>query len=351
MNTLLGIDIPYWGQSLLRVLGGLVAVLLPAGTIVYVFLFKMMSFMQSRLGPMEAGPQGSLQLFAEVGKWLQKEDIQPTNADKPVFKMAPIIVLMSTFLLVVVVPFGPDAWFTDLETGIFYALAVSSISVLGILMAGWSSANKYSLLGGLRAAGQLIAYELPMVLAVMGVVIQAGTMNLQQIVVAQNAGSMFGIDTFGNPYVITQFVGFIVFMIAIQAELTQAPFDMPIAESELVSGYMTEYSGFRFLIFFIGEFATAGVFAMIASTLFLGGWGVPFSWFGWTSMDSVSNWMNIVGPLIVFTKMMVLTFLIMWVRFTYPRFREDQLQRFAWKILIPVSLANIMLTAVLKVMF
>jgi NADH-quinone oxidoreductase subunit H len=351
MNALLGIDIPYWGQSLLRVLGGLVAVLLPAGTIVYVFLFKMMSFMQSRLGPMEAGPQGSLQLFAEVGKWLQKEDIQPTNADKPVFKMAPIIVLMSTFLLVVVVPFGPDAWFTDLETGIFYALAVSSISVLGLLMAGWSSANKYSLLGGLRAAGQLIAYELPMVLAVMGVVIQAGTMNLQEIVVAQNAGSIFGINTFGNPYVITQFVGFIVFMIAIQAELTQAPFDMPIAESELVSGYMTEYSGFRFLIFFIGEFATAGVFAMIASTLFLGGWGVPFSWFGWTSMDSVSNWMNVVGPLIVFTKMMVLTFLIMWVRFTYPRFREDQLQRFAWKILIPVSLANIMLTAVLKVMF
>ena len=351
MNALLGIDIPYWGQSLLRVLGGLVAVLLPAGTIVYIFLFKMMSFMQSRLGPMEAGPYGSLQLVAEVGKWLQKEDIQPTNADKPVFKMAPIIVLMSTFLLVVVVPFGPDAWFTNLETGIFYALAVSSISVLGILMAGWSSANKYSLLGGLRAAGQLIAYELPMVLAVMGVVIQAGTMNLQEIVVAQNAGSMFGIDTFGNPYVITQFVGFIVFMIAIQAELTQAPFDMPIAESELVSGYMTEYSGFRFLIFFIGEFATAGVFAMIASTLFLGGWGVPFSWFGWTSMDSVANWMNIVGPLIVFTKMMVLTFLIMWVRFTYPRFREDQLQRFAWKILIPVSLANIMLTAVLKVVF
>ena len=348
---LLGVVIPYWGQSLLRVLGGLVAVLLPAGTIVYVFLFKMMSFMQSRLGPMEAGPHGSLQLVAEVGKWLQKEDIQPTNADKPVFKMAPIIVLMSTFLLVVVVPFGPDAWFTNLETGIFYALAVSSISVLGILMAGWSSANKYSLLGGLRAAGQLIAYELPMVLAVMGVVIQAGTMNLQQIVIAQNAGSMFGIDVFGNPYVITQFVGFIVFMIAIQAELTQAPFDMPIAESELVSGYMTEYSGFRFLIFFIGEFATAGVFAMIASTLFLGGWGVPFSWFGWTSMDSVSNWMNIVGPLIVFTKMMVLTFFIMWVRFTYPRFREDQLQRFAWKVLIPVSLANIMLTAVLKVMF
>jgi len=349
--ALLSADLPYWAQSLLRVLGGLVAVLLPAGTVVYLFLFKMMSFMQSRLGPMEAGPYGSMQLFAEVGKWLQKEDIYPARADKFIFKLAPLIVLASTFLLVVVVPFGPDALFTNFEAGIFYALAVSSVSVLGILIAGWASANKYSLLGGLRAAGQLIAYELPMVLAVVGVVIQAGTMNLQQIVVAQNAGSMFGFTGLGNPYVLTQFVGFLVFMIAVQAELTQTPFDMPIAESELVSGYMTEYSGFRFLIFFIGEFATAGVFSMIASILFLGGWAVPFSWFGWTTVDSIDNWMNIVGPLILFTKMIVVVFFIMWIRFSYPRFREDQLQRFAWKVLIPMSLANIMVTAVLKVAF
>jgi len=351
LAALLSADVPYWAQSLLRVLGGLVAVLLPAGTIVYLFLFKMMSFMQSRLGPMEAGPQGSMQLFAEVGKWLQKEDIYPARADKFIFKLAPLIVLASTFLLVVVVPFGPDALFTNFETGVFYSLAVSSVSVLGILIAGWSSANKYSLLGGLRAAGQLIAYELPMVLAVVGVVIQAGTMNLQQIVVAQNSGSMFGFSGLGNPYVITQFIGFIVFMIAVQAELTQTPFDMPIAESELVSGYMTEYSGFRFLIFFIGEFATAGVFSMIASILFLGGWAVPFSWFGWTSIDSIDNWMNVVGPLILFTKMIVVVFFIMWIRFSYPRFREDQLQKFAWKVLIPVSLANIMVTAILKVAF
>ncbi len=347
--TLLAVEIPYWGQSLLRVLGGLVAVLLPAGTIVYVFLFKMMSFMQSRLGPMEAGPYGSMQLLAEVAKWLQKEDIVPENADAKIFKMAPIIVLMSTFLLVVVVPFGPDAWFTNLNAGVFYFLAVGSISVIGILIAGWASANKYSLLGGLRAAGQLIAYELPMVLAVVGVVIQAGSMNLQQIVVAQNTQEIFGWNGVGFPFVITQFVGFLIFMVAVQAELTQAPFDMPIAESELVSGYMTEYSGFRFLIFFIGEFATAGVFSLIASVLFLGGWGIPFSWFGWTTIDSVDNWMNVAGPLILFTKMMVLTGVIMWVRFTYPRFREDQLQRFAWKVLIPVSLANIAITAVLKV--
>src|SRR5215207_8133728 len=184
MHALLAVEIPYWGQSLLRVLGGIVAVLLPAGTIVYVFLFKMMSFMQSRLGPMEAGPFGSMQLIAEVGKWLQKEDTAPEAADHRIFKMAPLIVLVSTFLLVACLPFGPDAWLTDFEVGVFYALAVSSISVLGILVAGWASANKYSLLGGLRAAGQLIAYELPMVLAVVGVVIQAGTLNLQDIVVA-----------------------------------------------------------------------------------------------------------------------------------------------------------------------
>jgi NADH-quinone oxidoreductase subunit H len=347
--SMLAVEIPYWGQSLLRVLGGIVAVLLPAGTIVYVFLFKMMSFMQSRLGPMEAGPYGSMQLLAEVGKWLQKEDIIPENADRFIFKIAPLIVLMSTFLLVVVVPYGPDALMTDFQAGVYYALAIGSVSVIGILVAGWSSANKYSLLGGLRAAGQLIAYELPMVLAVVGVVIQAGSMNLQQIVVAQNSYEIFGLDWIGMPFVLTQCVGFVIFMIAVQAELTQPPFDMPIAESELVSGYMTEYSGFRFLTFFIAEFATAGVFAFIAAVLFLGGWGVPFSWFGWETLDDVDNWMNVVGPIIMLTKMMLLVGIIMWVRFTYPRFREDQLQQFAWKILIPVSILNIGVTALLKV--
>jgi NADH-quinone oxidoreductase subunit H len=258
-------------------------------------------------------------------------------------------VLVSTFLLIVVVPFGPDAWFTDFDTGVFYFLAVGSVSVLGILIAGWASANKYSLLGGLRAAGQLIAYELPMVLATLGVVIQAESMNLNRIVEVQNTGQIFGISFLGNPFILTQFVGFLIFMIAVQAELTQAPFDMPIAESELVSGYMTEYTGFRFLIFFIAEFATAGVFAFIASVLFLGGWGVPFEWFGWTSLADVDWWMNIVGPVIMATKMFVLVGIIMWVRFSYPRFREDQLQTFAWKFLIPVSLANIAVTAILKV--
>jgi NADH-quinone oxidoreductase subunit H len=337
-------DLPWWQQTTLRSVGVLLAVLLPAGGLVYVFLFKMMSFMQSRLGPMEAGPHGSLQLLAEVGKFIQKEDIIPWRADRKIFAFAPYVVMASVFLIYLVVPFGPDAYFVDFDMGLFWVLAVSSISVIGILMAGWASANKYSLLGGLRAAGQLIAYELPMVLAVVGVVIQAGTLNLQGIVAAQDQGEIFGVGAIGNPFVITQFIGFLIFLIAMQAELTQTPFDMPIAESELVSGYMTEYSGLRFLLFFIGEFASAGAFAAVAATMFLGGWSVPF-------LDSEADWMNIVGPLVLLTKMMLVAFLVFWVRFTYPRFREDQLQQLAWKILIPLSLVNILATMALKVAF
>ena len=342
--TVLGVDLSYWQVSTLRGLAVLVFVILGAGTFVIAFLFKMMSWMQSRLGPMEAGPHGTLQLLAEVGKFMQKEDIVPERADRGLFFIAPYIVLGSTFLLVSVMPFGPDAYFTNLDTAIFLAMGLSSISVIGILIAGWASANKYSLIGGLRAAGQLIAYELPMVLAIVGVVIQAGTLNLQGIVTAQHEGALFGVDFLGNPFVITQFVGFLVFLIATQAELTQTPFDMPVAESEIVTGYITEYTGLRFLLFFIGEFATAAAFSAIAATLFLGGWALPF-------VDLDEDIMNFAGPLVLFGKMMLVGFLIFWVRFTFPRFREDQLQAFAWKYLIPISLVNILATMVLKVAF
>jgi len=343
-SLVFSLELAYWQQTIIRCIAALVAVLIPAGTLVYLYLFKMMSFMQSRLGPMEAGPYGSLQLLAEVGKFLQKEDIIPRNADRVVFKAAPFVVLASTFLLVLVLPAGPDAWFINVDTGVFLALAVSSISVIGILMAGWGSASKYSLLGGLRAAGQLVAYELPLVLAVMGVVIQAGTLNVQEIVLSQANGEIFGWGGIGNPYVLTQFLGFAIFLVAVQAELTQPPFDMPVAESEIVTGYLTEYSGMRFLLFFIGEFATAGIFSALAATFFLGGWYVP-------GLDPASDLFNVIGPLALLTKMILVSFLIFWFRFTYPRFREDQLQQLAWKILIPLSLANIMVTGVLKVVF
>jgi NADH-quinone oxidoreductase subunit H len=337
-------ELAYWQQTLLRVVGVLVAVLIPAGTFVYVFLFKMMSHMQSRLGPMEAGPHGSLQLMAEVGKFIQKEDIVPERADRHLFALAPYLVVGTVLLVYIAVPFGPDLYFADLDTGIFFALAVASVSVIGVLVAGWASANKYSLMGGLRAAGQLIAYELPMVLAVVGVVIQAGSLNMLHIVTAQADGEIFGFGGLGNPYVLTQFVGLGLFLIAAQAELAQVPFDMPVAESELVTGYITEYSGLRFLLFFIGEFAAAGVFAALAATLFLGGWWLP-------GLDAEADYMNFVGPLVLFGKMMVIAFVIFWVRFTFPRFREDQLQTLAWKFLIPISLVNILVTGVLKVVF
>ena len=340
----LAVELAWWQQTGIRAVVGLLAVLLPAGTLVYLFLFKMMSFMQSRLGPMEAGPYGSLQLLAEVGKFLQKEDILPRKADRWVFMAAPFVVLISTFLLVLVIPAGPDAWFIDVDTGIFFALAVSSISVIGILMAGWASSSKYSLLGALRAAGQLVAYELPLVLAVMGVVIQAGTLNVQDIVMAQATGEIFGWGGIGNPFILTQFLGFAIFLIAVQAELTQPPFDMPVAESELVTGYLTEYSGLRFLLFFIAEFATAGIFSALAATLFLGGWYVP-------GLDPTNNLFNVLGPAILMGNVILVAFLIFWFRFTYPRFREDQLQQLAWKVLIPLSLVNIVVTGVLKVVF
>ena len=342
---ILGVELAYWQVTILKIVLGMTAVLLPAGTLVYAYLFKAVSFMQSRLGPMEAGPYGSMQLLAEVGKFLQKEDIVPTKADRLLFKLAPYVVLVSTFLLVLVVPFSVDDTFLNLDTGIYFAMAVSSVSVIGILMAGWASANKYSLMGGIRAAGQLIAYELPMILAIVGVVIQAGTLNMNGIVSAQWHGEIFGWGGIGNPYILTQFVGFFIFLIAVQAELTQTPFDMPIAESELVAGYLTEYSGLRFLLFFIGEFATMGIFSLIASVLFLGGWTIP--WF----FDFDSNASNVIGPLVMMGKMMIVAFLVVWARFSFPRFREDQLQRLAWKFLIPISLINIAATAVLKVVF
>lgn len=340
--SLLAVDLAYWQQTIIKM--GIVAAVIPAAALVlgYVFLLKMMSFVQSRLGPMEAGPHGTLQLLADGLKFLQKEDIFPAKADRFVFAMAPVTVLISTFLLYVVLPVGPDAVVSDLDAGIFYALAVSSLSVLGILMAGWGSANKYALIGGLRAAGQLIAYELPLVLAVVGVIIQAGTLNLQNIVLAQANGEIFGWGGIGNPYILTQFVGFAIFLIAVQAELTQPPFDMPVAESEIVGGYQVEYTGFRFLFFFMGEFGTAFVFAGIASVLFLGGWYVP-------GFEADSNWLNLVGPIVLIVKIMAVSFLIFWFRFTYPRFREDQLQKLAWKVLIPIALANIVITGILKV--
>ena len=342
-HALLALDVG-WGTTLaLKTI--IVLALVPAGALIlgYTFLLKVMSHMQSRLGPMDPGGfHGWYQLVGDGLKFLQKEDIMPTKADRRVFAIAPAVVVISTFLVFLVIPAGPDLVVKHLDVGVFYALAVSSLSVVGVLMAGWASANKFALLGALRAAAQLIAYELPLLLAVVGVVIQAGTMSLQGIVMGQQNGAIFGWDGLGQPYILTQFVGFALFLVAAQAELTQTPFDMPVAESELVAGYMVEYTGFRFLFFFIGEFGTAFAFAALAATLFLGGYAIP---------GVTGDWANILGPFVLFAKLMLVAFLMFWVRFTYPRLREDQLQALAWKFLIPIGLLNILLTGLFKVAF
>ena len=314
----------------------LVATMVPViGMLLGFAEMKLSAKMQSRVGPYFAGGRwGWAQLIADGVKFFQKEDLIPEDADRPVFKAAPILVMVGTVSLFLVIPFGPGLIFEDLSVGIFYALAISSVGTIGVLMAGWSSANKYSLMGGLRAAGQLIAYELPLVLAVVGSVIMAGTMSMSGIVEAQISA--------GFPFVLVQFVGFGIFMIAALAELARIPFDMPIAESELVMGYVTEYSGFRFLFFFLAEFANMFTLSAIAATLFLGGYWLPFV---------PESTLEFTGPLILIGQVFLLTFTMIWFRWTFPRLREDQLQTLAWKLLIPLALANIAVTATLKVVF
>tara|TARA_B100001057_G_scaffold187603_1_gene188399 strand:- start:1143 stop:1874 length:732 start_codon:yes stop_codon:yes gene_type:complete len=243
--------------------------------------------------------------------------------------------MVSCVALFAVVPLSPTLVVADLELGVFFALAISSLGTIGVLTAGWSSANKYSLMGGLRAAGQLIAYELPLILAVVGVVIQAETMSLVGIVEKQ--------IEWGVPFVVGgQIIGFLIFMVAATAEMMRVPFDMPIGESELTMGFMTEYSGIRFLIFYISEYMNMFILCAIASTLFLGGYHVPLL---------PPEWVNFYGPIALATKTFILGFILVAIRWSQPRFREDQLQNLAWKILIPASLVNILITAVTKVVF
>ena len=291
------------------------------------------AYMQRRPGPLHVGLRGFIFPIAEVIKFIQKEDIIPSQADKTVFKMAPAYIFISVFGLFVVIPASPILIVRDLELGVFYLLAISSVSTIGVLTAGWSSANKYSMMGGLRAAAQLIAYELPLILAVIGVVIQAETMSLVGIVEAQKE--------LGIPFIIAgQGVAFLIFMVAATAEMMRVPFDMPIGESELVSGFLTEYSGIRFLLFYISEYINLFVMCAIASTLFLGGYHMPFL---------PSEWVNFYGPLVLIGKTFALASVLILIRWSFPRFREDQLQNIAWKILIPISLVNILITSVMKV--
>ncbi len=336
----------FWLLLLVKV-GLVLGVMMPGALVIIFGELKISAHMQSRIGPYFAGGRfGWAQPLADGLKFLQKEDLVPADADRTVYKLAPYVVLMGTLATFVIIPFSPDLVPRDLDLGVFYVLAVSSLSTLGVLMAGWSSANKYSLMGGLRAAAQLIAYELPLVLAVIGVAIQAGSLSLNDIVTAQASWRWFDVApewlNVISPFMILQVVGLTIFLIASLAELSRIPFDMPIAESELTMGYLTEYSGMRFTMFFLGEYAGLVSMAAIAATLFLGGYWVP-------GLDGDA--LNFVGPVVLLTKVMIIAFLFIWLRWTFPRLREDQLQTLAWKWLIPAGLANILVTAFFRVVF
>ena len=329
-----------WLEILLKLVVAIVVVFVAAFVVMFAEL-KVSAHMQSRIGPYYCGGRwGWAHVIAEVFKWLQKEDLAPAAADGPVFRSAPMVSVLGMCAVVVVIPLSPTLVAADLDVGIFYALAAGAVSTVAILMAGWSSGNKFSLMGGLRAGAQLIAYELPLVLAVVGVVIQAGTMSMVGIVEAQTQ-PVFHLGSVGIPlpYVLQgQIVGFVIFMIAALAELVRIPFDMPVAESELVMGYLTEYTGIRFTMFLLAEYGGMVVMSAIASVLFLGGYyfpGLDVEWF---------------GPFVLLGKALVLTFVIIWFRWTWPRFREDQLQSLAWRWLVPLALVNIAVTATLKVL-
>jgi NADH-quinone oxidoreductase subunit H len=289
---------------------------------------KVLAHMQARLGPMYAGAfHGWAQLVADGVKFVQKEDIIPAAADRWVFSLAPGVALVPYIAVLVVIPFSDQAFVLNLDVGIFFVMAMTSISVIGVLMAGWASANKFSLIGALRAAAQLIAYELPLVLAAAAVVMQAATLSMIGIVEAQEQ----------YWFVFSQPIGFFIFMVASLAELTRPPFDMPVADSEIIFGAYTEYTGLKFAFFLLSEYGGIVVLSAIASVLFLGGYlGLP-------------GMAAIPGPLWMFAKIGALSFVIIWLRATYPRLREDQLQRVSWLVLIPLALVQIMGVAVLKV--
>jgi NADH-quinone oxidoreductase subunit H len=288
---------------------------------------KVMAHMQARLGPMEAGRfHGWLQLVADGIKFVQKELVVPRSADRWVFLLAPAVALIPAILVFGFIPYGEDLTPIRSDVGLFVFLALSSVSVIGVLMAAWSSSNKYSLMGGVRAAAQLIAYELPLILAAAAVAMQAGSADLS--VIAERQASLWYIV---YPWHI---VGFVVFGIAALAELQRPPFDMPIADSELVFGHLTEYTGLRFAFFLLTEYAGIVSMSALMATLYLGGWQGPVA----------------DGPWWLAIKVFALAFVVVWLRSTYPRLREDQLQTFAWVRLVPLSLVLILVVGAWKVM-
>ena len=312
------------------------------GVLVMIYAERRVSaFMQDRVGPNRVGPKGVLQPIADGIKFLMKEDLVPERVDKPIFILAPAILLIPALMTFAVIPFGsPINLFgreialqvADVNVGILYVLALTSISVYGIVLAGWSSNNKYSLLGGLRSSAQLISYELAMGLAVVSIILLAGSLRLNDIITDQQ-GSFFSWNIFRQP------LAFLIFLIAVYAETNRLPFDLSEAEQELVGGYHTEYSSMKFAMFFMAEYANMITAAALTVTLFFGGWDVPL-----LDEGSLGLFGALLSVLSFILKVAFFLFLFIWVRWTFPRFRYDQLMRLGWKVMLPLALFNIFLT-------
>jgi NADH-quinone oxidoreductase subunit H len=331
----------FWAEyvvwPLIQILVVLFIVLTVVAYLVYVER-KVSAFMQARLGPMRVGPWGLLQPAADGLKLLLKEDIIPLKADKLVFSIAPIISVIAALVVLAVIPWG-EAWATiaNINIGLLFVLAVSSVSVLGLVLAGWSSNSKYSLLGALRSSAQMVSYEVAMGLSIIGALMFARTLSMSGIVEAQRADGMW--------YIFFQPLGFMIYLISALGETNRAPFDLPEAESELVAGYHTEYSGFRWALFFMAEYSAMIVTSAVAVTLFLGGWSFP-------GLDLITTeWIRVVLSVLIFSaKVFLLIYAYMWIRWTWPRYRYDQLMEIGWKWMIPAGLANIVLTGIWFVM-
>jgi len=286
---------------------------------------RISAFVQSRTGPNRVGPKGLLQAVVDVLKLLGKEIIVPKNADKVVYLLMPALIFIPPLLIYAVLPFGRDMVAVDMNIGVFYLIAVGSLSTLIFWAAGWSSNNKYSLVGGMRAVAQMVSYELPLVLSLLGVVMLTGTLNMTEIVNAQQ----------NVWFVLTQPIAFLIYFIAGVAETNRAPFDLVEGESEIISGPYTEYGGMTWAMFYgLAEFANVMIVASMCTVMFLGGWLAPFG------LDFVPSW------LWFFLKMYLMIFIFMWIRWTFPRIRVDQLMGLGWKVLVPLSLANIFVTGV-----
>jgi NADH-quinone oxidoreductase subunit H len=332
-----------WAVWVEMLLAGIAVISLFAilGLVLVLMERKVSAWMQIRLGPNRVGPKGAFQTVADTIKLLVKEGLTPDGADKMLFNLAPLLAIIVAMLLMAPIAFAKDFQLWNLNIGVLYVSAISSLMVISILMAGWASNNKYSLLGAMRSGAQIVSYELSAGLAILAVVVLTGSLNLQDIVQSQANG--WWIFKGHLPVLIA----FVVFIIAVTAETNRAPFDLAEAESELTAGFHTEYSGMKFALFFLAEYVNVFIVCAIGATLFLGGW-MPFHIGNWSGFNQVMDY--IPGSLWFMAKTFLLIFLIMWFRWSFPRLRIDQLLQLEWKYLLPISMVNILLVTLMAIL-